>query len=532
MSRSLCLFAVACGVLCGALSAPAAFGQKQGGILRVYHWDSPPSLSIHEEATISTVVPMMAVFNNLVIYKQDEPQNSLRSIVPDLATDWSWNKDYTALTFRLRNGVKWHDGRAFTASDVVCTWNLLLGKSDVSLRTNPRKSWYQNLERVIADNDHSVTFHLKRPQPAFIALLASGFSPIYPCHVSPRDMRQHPIGTGPFKFVEFKPGESIKLARNTDYWKNSRPYLGGIEYTIVPDRSTAILGFVAGKFDMTWPYFLSVPLLKDVQSRAPQAVCELRTTNSRGTLLLNRNAAPFDNPDIRRAVMLALDRKSYIAITSQGQARIGAVMMPPPEGVWGMPADLLKTLPGYDPDVQKNRAEARKIMQTLGYGPDKRISIKFAARNIASYRNAAVILSDQLREIYIDSELDMIESANWFSKLARKDYQAAFEFMGGAVDDPDAIFYQNFGCKGELNYTGYCNPEVDRLIDEQSAEVDQDKRRHLVWEIEKRLALDVARPIIHHARTATCWQPKVKGLTTMVNSQYNGWRMEDVWLDN
>ena len=532
MTRNLRRLAAAYGLLIGAFFSDAAFAQKQGGILRMYHWDSPPSMSIHEEATISTVVPMMGVFNNLVIYKQDVPQNSLQSIVPDLAISWAWNEDWTALTFQLREDVKWHDGRPFTASDVECTWNMLLGNSNVSLRTNPRKSWYRSLERVTAEKDRNVTFHLRRPQPAFIALLASGFSPVYPCHVSPRDMRQHPIGTGPFKFLEFKPNESIKVARNSDYWKTNRPYLDGIEYTIVPNRSTAILGFIARKFDMTWPYNITAPLLKDVQRQAPQAVCELGTTNSRGTLIYNGDTAPFDNPDIRRAMALALDRRQFIDILTEGQAHIGGVMMPPPEGIWGIPPDMLKTLPGYDPDVQKNRAEARKIMQQLGYGPNKPINVKFATRDISIYRDAAVILSDQLREIYIDSELDVIETANWFAKLARKDYQVGFEFMGGPVDDPDAILYQNYGCEGELNYTGYCNPEVDQMLYRQSMEINEDKRRELIWEIEKKLARDAARPIIHHARAATCWQPKVKGLTTMVNNVFNGWRMEDVWLDN
>ena len=101
-----------------------------------------------------------------------------------------------------------------------------------------------------------MTFRLKRPQPAFIALLASGFSPIYPCHVSPAQMRQQPIGTGPFKFVEFKPNEMIRVARNPDYWKPDRPYLDGIEWKIIKNSSTGMLAFIAGKVDMTSPYFL------------------------------------------------------------------------------------------------------------------------------------------------------------------------------------------------------------------------------------------------------------------------------------
>jgi peptide/nickel transport system substrate-binding protein len=111
------------GALLMALSgADAAFAQKPGGVLTVYNWDNPPSLSIHEEITNATLVPMMGVSNNLVMYKQDEAQNSLQSIVPDLATDWSWSDDGTQLSFRLRESVRWHDGRPFTAKDVQCTW--------------------------------------------------------------------------------------------------------------------------------------------------------------------------------------------------------------------------------------------------------------------------------------------------------------------------------------------------------------------------------------------------------------------------
>ena len=207
MARHLCAFAVISALLATISGTGQVLAQKAGGVLKIYHRDSPASMSILEEATNSTEIPMMGVFNNLVLYKQDVPQNSLQSIVPDLATDWSWNEDGTELTFRLREGVKWHDGHPFTANDVKCTWDLLLGRSQEKLRANPRKVWYQNLEGVTADGDFTATFHLQRPQPAIIALLASGYAPVYPCHVSPRDMRQHPIGTGPFKFVEFKPNE-------------------------------------------------------------------------------------------------------------------------------------------------------------------------------------------------------------------------------------------------------------------------------------------------------------------------------------
>jgi peptide/nickel transport system substrate-binding protein len=196
----------------------------------------------------------------------------------------------------------------------VCTFDLLTGNSSDKLRVNPRKSWYRNLERVTTSGDYEVTFHLKRPQPAFLTALASGFSPIYPCHVPTRDMRQHPIGTGPFKFVAFKPNEYIKVTRNPDYWKKRRPYLDGIEYTIIKNLSTAVLALVSGKFDMTFPYSLTVPLLKDVKSQMPQAMCEMGPVGLNRNLIVNRDVPPFDNPDLRRAMALSLDRQAFIDI--------------------------------------------------------------------------------------------------------------------------------------------------------------------------------------------------------------------------
>src|SRR6516225_8869124 len=177
MRANLRSLAIAGGVLAGLWASEPAFAQKPGGVLRIPMGTSPASMSIHEESTIAALGPMMGVFNNLVMFDQHVPQNSLGSIVRDL----------------------------------------------------------------------EVSFRLKRPQASFIALLASGWSPVYPCHVGPRDMRSHPIGTGPFKFVEFKPNESVKVVRNPDYWKPGRPYLDAIEYPMITNPATAVLTFAAGK---------------------------------------------------------------------------------------------------------------------------------------------------------------------------------------------------------------------------------------------------------------------------------------------
>jgi peptide/nickel transport system substrate-binding protein len=528
MTHNLCTAAAASALLMAISAGGAAFAQRPGGVLRIPVVDNPASMSIHEESAILAERAMMGVFNNLVIFDQHVKQNSTQSIVPDLVTSWFWNENGTALTLPLREGVKWHDGKPFSAADVKCTWDLLTGKSRETLRVNPRKSWYRNLDEVTANGDYEVTFHLKRPQPAFLALLASGWSPVYPCHISPREMRSHPIGTGPFKLIEFKPNDSIKVIRNPYYWKKGRPYLDGIEYMIIPSTSTRMLGFIAGKFDVI---ILQPPLLKDAKSQAPGAICELEPDNAARNLILNRAVPPFVNPDVRRAMALSLDRKAFIDILTEGQGDIGGAMLPPPEGVWGMPPDILSTLRGYDPDVPKNRAEARQIMQNLGYGLDKRLAVTVSTRDTPAYRDPALVLIGQLKEVYIDGVLDAVLTVNWYPKVARKDYSIGLSISENSLDEPDQSFYENYVCGAEHNYSGYCNLEVDKLIDEQSIASDQEKRQKLVWDIERKLAEDDAQPVIFYGRFGTCWQPQVKGLTVMVNSMFNGWRMEDVWLD-
>lgn len=521
--------ALAIGLALLASPAPAQT-PKSGGILKIYQRDNPGS-SIHEEATYSTNVPFMAIFNNLVLFDQHKPQNDVTTIQPELATAWKWSADNKDLTFTTRTGVKWHDGKPFTAKDVVCTFDKLMDKAQDKFRKNPRKAWYFNVNSVTADSDTQVTFHLARPQPSLLSMLASGYTPIYPCHVSARDMRLHPIGTGPFKFVEFKQNEIIKLTKNTDYWKPGLPYLDGIEFPIVTNRSTAILGFIAGKFDMTFPTEVTIPLLKDVKSQAPKAICEIAPMNVATNLIINRDSPPFDNADIRRAVALALDRKAFIDILSEGQANEGGTMQPAPEGVWGMPASMMNTMLGYGPDIAKNRAEARAIMEKLGYGPNKMLKVKVSTRNIPVYRDPAIILIDQLKQVDIDGELDVVETTTWFAKVARKDYQIGLNLTGNAIDDPDQSFYENYGCGSERNYTGYCNKELQTQFDAQSQETDLQKRREMVWKIDMALQNDVARPIIFHGRQASCWQPYVHNWAPQINSSYNGFRFEDVWMD-
>ncbi|MGC1091424.1 MAG: ABC transporter substrate-binding protein [Pseudolabrys sp.] len=524
-------FIFAAAILAAASTGSAQAAEpRHGGIVRIYHRETPPSLSIHEEATFSVNVPAMGIYNNLVIYDQHKPQNSMGTIVPELATRWAWSADNKNLNFKLREGVKWHDGQPFTAKDVKCTFDLLQGKGQDKFRKNPRKDLFKNISEVTTNGDFEVTLHLARPQPSLLAMVASGYTPIYSCHVPAAQMRTHPIGTGPFKFVDFKQNESITLAKNPDYWKKGMPYLDGIEFPIIGNRATAVLAFVAGKVDMTFPTEMTAALIKDIKAQDPTAICEIAPINVSTNLIINRENPPFNNIELRKAMALALDRKSFIDIIYQGQADAGGTLLPPPEGVWGMPPDMLRTISGYG-DVNKDREQAREIMKKFGYGPDKPLKIKVSTRNLATYRDPAVVLIDQLKTIYIDAELDPVESSQWFAKVARNDYSVGLNLTGNGIDDPDQAFYENYGCGSERNYTHYCNKDLEALFDKQSVETNVEKRKKMVWEIDKKLQEDVARPILMHARSGTCWKPYVKNMTIMNNSAYNGYRYEDLWLD-
>ena len=523
--------AVVATAIFACLAAPPAAAQKQGGTLNVYISANPSSLSILEEVSFTTVMAAGPIFNGLVVFDPMQPVGGMDTVIPDLAESWAWDESGTKLTFKLRQGVKWHDGKPFTAKDVQCTWHWLNGKNDDYFRKNPRKVWWTNLVEVTVDGDHEATFHFARPQPSVLALLGSGFGVVYPCHVAAKDQRTNPIGTGPFKFVEFKSNEKVRVARNPDYWKKGLPYLDGVDYTIVGNRATRVLGLIAGAFDLTTTGDITVPIMSDIASQAPHIVCTLGPTNVSTNVLVNDKRPPFDNLKLRQAMALALDREAFIAILSQGASSVSGNMMPPPEGLWGMPKDKLEALTGYSGTIEQRRAQARKIMEELGYSAQKKLSLKVSTRDLASYKDTAVIFVDQLNRLHFAAELDIVESSVWFGRAARQDYSVALNLTGSSVDDPDATLVESYACDSEYNFTRYCNPQVTKLLEAQSAERDVGRRREIVWEIERILNEGVARPIILHGRTAQCRQPYVKGHVRAANSIYSNWRHEQVWLD-
>ncbi|MDX2158819.1 MAG: ABC transporter substrate-binding protein [Hyphomicrobiaceae bacterium] len=399
---------VAAVIAAVGLAAEPAAAQKHGGTLKVYISANPSSMSIHEEVSFTTVMAAGGVFNGLVVFDPAKAIGSLETVIPELAESWAWDETGTQLTFKLRQNVKWHDGKPFTSKDVQCTMHWLNGKTAGYFRKNPRRVWFTNLREVTTNGDHEATFHLNRPQPSILAMLASGFGVMYPCHVDAKDQRLKPIGTGPFKFVEFKSNEKVRVVKNPDYWRKGFPYLDGVDYTIIPNRSTRVLGLIAGEFDLTTTGDITVPIMQDIAKQAPQIVCTLGPTNVSVNVLINDKRAPFDDVKIRRAVSLALDREGMLSITSHGAATVSGVMMPPPEGLWGMPKEVIEQLPGYGGSVEDRQAEARKLMESLGYGPGNKLKVKVSPRDLASYKDPAIIMVDQLNKVHFSAEVEIV----------------------------------------------------------------------------------------------------------------------------
>jgi peptide/nickel transport system substrate-binding protein len=515
-----------------AAPADAQTGKpKRGGILNSVLTEDPPGLLVHESATISNVWPMSPCYSNLVIFDPLKPLDSAETVIPELAEKWSWQDNYRNLVFFLRRNVKWHDGRPFTAADVKYTFDAVREAPDSvgKLRTSARKDWYANVEAIEAPEPHTVVFRLKRPQPSLLLMFASGYSPVFPAHVPVADLRQRCVGTGPFRQKEYLRGQLIELERNPSYFVPDRPYLDGIRYTIIRERGTRLAALQAGRIDAFLPLEMTKAMADAARAQAPSLVITEVGQNGSDNVILNHKRAPFDNPAVRQAVNLALDRNAYVRSVRQNGAVTGAALMPKPLGFWGLPDPELRTLAGYR-DPAKDKAEAKRLLASAGHGPDKPLRVDLVTRTLPIYLDLASFVVDQLRLIGIEATLKQLDTAAWFPALSRRDFQIGANLTAGGFDDPDAYLFENYKCGSPRNYTDYCSEEMDRLIDQQSQELDRARRLKLVADIQRKLEADVARPMLGWRKEYFARWPHAKNLVPH-NALYNYGRMQEVWLD-
>jgi peptide/nickel transport system substrate-binding protein len=518
-------------LIVGAATGQQAAAPRYGGVLVTSPLAATPSLSPHEESTIATVQQASPCFNNLVYFDPAKKVESADTLIPELAEKWSWQDGYRNLVFFLRRDVKWHDGKPFSSADVKYTFDAVRGAPDAKarLKVNPRKLWFENIEAIEAPDPATVVFRLKHPQPSLLLMLASGYSPVYPAHVPLAELKNKCIGTGPFKLKDNKPGELVEYVKNPDYFVKGRPYLDGLKFVVIRDRSTQIAALQSGQLDVAGSGWNKTNA-ENARSGNPKLTVLEADSNVNDNVLVNFKRAPFTDVRVRRAINLALDRKAYLVGPRQGAATFGGALLPRPAGVWGLPAAEVAKLPGMG-DAAKQKAEARKLLAEAGFGPANPLKITVSTRALAIYVDTASWMVDQLQQVGIEATLEQIESGVWHPKMTRLEYQVALNLTGVGVDDPDAQLFENYRCGSQRNFSAYCSEEIDRLMVQQSQTLDPKKRLALVQDIDRRLQADGARPILGWAKQYYVHWPHVKGWAVHENSIYNVSRRQDVWLD-
>ena len=518
-------------LLCVAVRPAVGQAPKYGGVLVTSPLSATPSLSPHEESTIATVQQASPCFSNLVYFDPAKKVESGDTIIPELAEKWSWQDNYRNLVFLLRHDVKWHDGKPFTAQDVKYTFDMVRGAPEAKarLKVNPRKLWYENVEAIEAPDAYTVVFRLKRPQPSLLLMLASGYSPVYPAHVPLAEFKNRCIGTGPFKLKENRPGELVEYVKTPDYFIKGRPYLDGIKFVVIRDRSTQIAALQSGQLDVAGSGWNKTNA-ENARNGAPKLVIGEADSNVNDNVLINFKKAPFTDVRVRRAINLALDRKAYLVGPRQNAATFGGALLPKPAGVWGLPAAEVAKLPGMG-DPAKQKAEAKKLLAEAGFGPSNPLKFTVSTRALAIYVDTASWMVDQLQLVGIEATLEQIETGVWHPKMTRLEYQVALNLTGIGIDDPDAQLYENYHCGSQRNFSGYCSEEIDKLMTEQSQALDPKKRLALVQEIDRKLQADGARPILGWAKQFEVRWPHVKGWAVHENSIYNVSRRQDLWMD-
>ena len=274
-----------------------------------------------------------------------------------------------------------------------------------------------------------MVFRLKRPQPSLLTMLASGYSPVLPAHVPLAEHRAKCIGTGPFKFKEWKRGEGVELVKNPDYFVKGRPYLDGIHYIIIVERGTRVAALQAGQVDVAYPGDTTVDIAERLKGAVPKMVFTETSTNVSENLLFNTTKAPLDNVKVRRALSLAIDRKAYVQAVHRGSAIVGAAMSPKPWGVWGLLDKDLAQLAGYGKGAE-DKARAKKLLAEAGFGPSNPLKMEMVTRAIAIYIDFAAFVVSEFKNIGVEATLKQIDTAQWHPMATRREFLIGANLTG------------------------------------------------------------------------------------------------------
>ncbi|MFA7504174.1 MAG: ABC transporter substrate-binding protein [Burkholderiaceae bacterium] len=515
-------------VALAAVATPAlAQTPKPGGTLNFAVSAEPPNYDCHAQSSFAFIHPVRPHYSTLL--KFDGP--NYPQITGDLAESWEVSADGLTFTFKLREGVKFHDGSAFTSEDIRATYDRLRNPPEGvrSLRVES----YRDIASIETPDDHTVIFKLSKANASMLANFASPWDCVYSAaklKEDPKFPERTVLGTGPFTFVEHQAGSHWVGKKFADYFEPGKPYLD--EYRAVFMRGAAMVNALsAGQVLAEFRGHSPADRDRLVQALGDRAVVLESPWACSLVVSFNNSKKPFDDARVRRALSLAIDRWAGAeALQKIALVRhVGGVMRPGYELATGE-KDLLE-LPGFSRDIEASRAEARRLLKEAGA---ENLKFKLTNRNVAMpYTPVGVFLIDQWRQIGLNVEHEQLETRLYLAAQQRGNptYDAALDFNCDFMDEPNLALMKYVSAdRSALNYSGHTDRKLDELYDRQSGELDRAKRKAIVQEFEQHLLEEsYVIPTIWWHRIVVLHK-ELKGWD-MTPSHYVGQDLTNVWLD-
>ncbi|MBI2886929.1 MAG: ABC transporter substrate-binding protein [Chloroflexi bacterium] len=499
---------------------PAPGQPKYGGIFRLERPGDPPSFDLHQESVTNMQQATWAAYNNLIMYHPHDPSK----IVPDAAARWEVSKDGKEVTFFLHKSIRFHDGTPMTAADVK--FSLERMKNPPRGMRSPRKEQLDPITRIETPDDYTVKLALNRPYAALMPVLAQGWMGIYSkAYVEAKGheaMKKEMMGTGAFRFKEYLPGVSVEIQKNPDYWQPGLPYLDGVMIFIIPDAGTRLAAFRSGQVDL---YGLSVTDAEEMErSLAGQIAVHRGPSIAWQSIHLNVLRSPFNDLRVRQAISLAMDRRSYIQAIQQGGGILGGYLMP--GSSFALPEAELAKLPGYGPDVEANRREARRLLAEAGF-PN---GFKTTMLNLSTSGDLGIYVQDQLKRVGIETPITLVPQGPGYDLATAHDFDILPWGFAAAIDDVDALYAEHYLCGTARNYGAVCDEKVGELFMAQSSAVDFEQRKKLVGELERYALSQVIKITLSWSESRTGIWNYVKDYLPHPGGR-NERHYKQVWLD-
>jgi peptide/nickel transport system substrate-binding protein len=501
---------------------------RSGGELVFAVGGTPPSFDGHRETTFAMLHPVAPHYSTLLRF---DPQ-AYPKIVGDVAEDkWTVSKDNRTYTFKIRQGIKFHDGSQLTAKDVKATYDKIIFPPEGV--ASARQASYVVVESIETPDIHTVVFHLKQPSASFIASLASPWNFIYKADLLAKDPRWYEkniMGSGPFMFVEHVSGSHWVGKKNPDYYMKGRPYLDGYRAIFIRDTAPRVAAVRSGQALIEFRGFNPAARDDIVKTLGNKGVVQESPWVCNLTVALNTEKKPFNDPRVRRALTLAVDRWGASKALSKISLMkyVGGVFRPGSE--FATPEAELTKLAGFGKNIEASRKEAKRLLKEAGVSEGFSFTLK--NRNVKEpYEVTGVYVIDQWRQIGLNVNHVQQEEGPYFNDLRQGNYDAGIDFACDFMDEPDLQLQKFLSAeKSPLNYGRYKDSVLDDVYDKQSRATNPKERLKLLRQFEKRVLDEQAYQfhILWWQRIVPHWA-KVKGWK-ITPSHYVNQDLRDVWL--